>query len=862
MRRYGFAASCLVLLTLGGQAPKVQPGKAGTAGLAPTNVIIEPFGRVLEFNGRPVDVALSRDGSRVFVKDMGSLRVVEASSLRELQKLPSKGGASTFGLVTADGGAKVYFSNAESEVHEFAVGSDGRYTQVRSLTVPGPSGKGASYPTGMAVSRDGKYLYVCLSRANQLAKVEVATGRVIARTEVGIAPYAVALSESEGVALVTNQGGFRPRTGEKTAPSAGTETPVDDRGVAKSGSVTFVSLESGKPIGEARVGLQPTAVVMAGNFAYVANANGDSISVLDIAARKATGTVVVKPNLALPFGSMPDGLAVSSDGARLFVTLAGNNAVALMSLKNPRKPTMAGLVPTGWYPAAVAVSGTRVYVANNKGVGSRSRVRPVEQGWSSHDHRGSLQRFETPPATALRAATAKVLRNARVPQILAALERRGSSRAKPKPVPAKLGDPSPIEHVIYVIKENRTYDQVFGDIGRGDSDPKLCVFGEEITPNHHALAREFVLLDNYYCNGVLSADGHSWATEGNVTPYLERMFGGFTRSYTFGDDPITFSSSGFLWDHALAAGLSFRNYGEFNYAEPPSGMGFKQVWDKYTAKEPIEFSHNIGVARVRMYSDLRYPGWNMNIPDQLRVDRFLEEFRELEKKGGLPNLVVVYLPQDHTSGTEPGMPTPRAHAADNDLAVGRLVEAVSKSRFWPKTAIFINEDDPQAGFDHVDGHRSLCLVVSPYSKRGALVSEFYNQTSVLSTIERIFAMPPMNQRTASSPIMFGCFTDKPDPRPYTARPSRVPLGELNPPASALTGDARRWAEISARIPMKRTGMKSAQDDDHLNRIVWHAMKGYGTPYPAEYAGYHGKGLKKRGLKIADMDDDDEGARSR
>lgn len=855
MRWYGLAASCLVLAALGGQATRVQPGQSGSGVLTPTNVVVEPLGRVLEFNGRPVDLAMSGDGTRVFVKDMGSLRVIEAASLRELQNLPSKGGASTFGLATAGGGAKVYLSNAASDVHEYAAGPDGQYALARSLALPGLEGKGASYPTGLAISRDGKFLYVCLSRANQLAKVELATGAVVARTEVGIAPYAVTLAETEGLALVTNQGGFRAKAGQATAPSAGTETPVDERGVAKTGTVTFVSLESGKAIGEAPVGLQPTAVAIVKGLAYVANANGDSISVLDVAARKPVGTVIVKPSLALPFGSMPDGLALSSDGGRLYVTLAGNNAVAVMSLKNPRKPVIEGFVPTGWYPAAVVVSGGRVFVANNKGVGSRSRVRPVEQGWNSHDHRGSLQRFEVPAPAALKASTSKVLANARVPQILAAMERRGSSRAKPKPIPAKLGDPSTIEHVIYVIKENRTYDQVFGDIGRGASEPKLCVFGEEITPNHHALAREFVLLDNYYCNGVLSADGHSWATEGNVTPYLERMFGGFTRSYTFGDDPLTYSSSGFLWDHVLAAGHSFRNYGEFNYAEPPSGMGFKQVWDKYASKQPIEFSHNIGVARVRMYSDLRYPGWNMNIPDQIRVDRFLEEFREHERKGTFPNLVVVYLPQDHTSGTEAGMPTPRAHMADNDLAVGRLVEAVSKSRFWPKTAIFINEDDPQAGFDHVDGHRSLCLVVSPYSKRGALISDFYNQTSVLRTIERIFGMPPMNQRTASSPIMASCFTDKPDLRPFIARPVKVPLDELNPPAESLSGDARTWAEISARIPMKRTGMKTAEDDDHLNRIVWHAMKGYSTPYPAEFAGYHGKGLKKRGLVSVDEDDD-------
>ncbi len=397
--------------------------------------------------------------------------------------------------------------------------------------------------------------------------------------------------------------------------------------------------------------------------------------------------------------------------------------------------------------------------------------------------------------------------------------------------------------MIYVIKENRTFDQVFGDVKEARSEPELCVFPEKITPNHHALAQRFGLLDNYYCNGVLSADGHSWATEGNVTPYLERAFGGFARSYTFGDDPITYSSSGFLWDHFLAAGLSFRNYGEMDYAKPPAGMKYQEIYQAYSNGEAIEFEQNIGVERLRRYSSRNYPGWNMMIPDVLRMERFLSEFREFEKTGGLPNLTLVYLPQDHLGG---GV-TSEAHMADNDLAVGRLVEAVSSSRFWKDTVIFINEDDPQNGYDHIDGHRSLCLVISPYSKPGVNHS-FYNQTSALRTMLHLFGLPPMNQQDASMPLMKDCFQDVADLKPYRAIDANVPLNQTAKPKSEQSSIERKWRATLATVPIERTGMKSELDESNLNRFVWHEIRGWETPYPERWSGAHAKGFKSLGLE--------------
>jgi len=412
------------------------------------------------------------------------------------------------------------------------------------------------------------------------------------------------------------------------------------------------------------------------------------------------------------------------------------------------------------------------------------------------------------------------------------------------------------EHVVYIIKENRTYDQVFGDLPQGNADPELCMFGREVTPNHHALAEEFALLDNYYCNGVLSADGHAWAMEGYATDYLEKSFGGWTRSYPFaGDDPISYAATGFIWDHVLLHGLSFRNYGEMSETTPqPRDAKFLDIYEDYQNKAgKITFQHEMGIETLRRYSCPESPGWNMRIPDAIRADVFLKEFEQFEKAGNWPNLVIIYLPSDHTSGTRPNNPTPRAQVADNDLAVGRIIERISHSRFWPKTCIFVNEDDPQAGFDHVDGHRSLCLVVSPYTKRGAVVSQFYNQTSVLHTMSQMFGLPPMNQMVALAPLMTDCFTTKPDFKSYQCRPNQIPLDEMNKPTAKLDAAEYYWAMKSVEQNLDEV---DRADEDTLNRIIWHSVKGADTPYPVELAGAHGKGLSKLGLRLGGKEDED------
>ena len=868
-----------LLLVAGPPEPKVGPTADGT--VVTTGQLVRPAGEVVQFNGRPVDLALSPDGDTVFAKDNRGLVVIDAKTWKVTQELAfpkGTGGASMHGIAVSKDGRRVFATTANDKLHVFEPGKDGKWAVAKTIELPGSlekaeeeddegeddddappkNAKGArpappSYPTGIALFADGKRAMVCLSRNNAVALVDLEKGVIIDSFPVGVAPFGVALNADESSAFVSNWGGRRTKKGDRTANSSGTPVVVDERGIGASGTVGRIDLKAKKMDAEVAVGLHPAGLVLAadGKRLFVANANSDTVSVVDPVGMQVRHTVTVRPADGLPFGSGTNAVCLSKDGKTLFAANGGNNAVAVIDVTGDA-PKVSGFIPAGWFPGAVAVAGDFLLVANVKGTGSRNEDR-TKGGFNSHQHTGTVQKTPFPDADKLAAHTRQVIADARVMQALAA--REGARKdMKPVPVPARTGEPSVIEHVVYVIKENRTYDQVFGDFAdpkayprpKGNGEPKLCIFGRDVTPNHHALADEFVLLDNFYCNGVLSADGHSWVTEGNVTDHLEKAFGGFTRSYTFGNDPLTYSSSGFLWDNALLRGRTVRNYGELVYTAPKDKkLKFREIYADHTSKaRKIEFEHKLGVAPLRERTCRDYPGWNMNITDQQRVDVFIGELAAAEKKGEWANLTFLYLPQDHGSGTTPGMPTPKAHMADNDLALGRAVEAISKSKFWAKTAIFVVEDDPQDGWDHVDGHRSIGLVISPYTRRGAVVSNFYNQTSVVHTMERILGLPPMNQMDAMAPLMTDCFKDTPDLTPYKALPVTIRLDQLNPPKEALPKKEREMAELSERQDF---GKPDRVDDDTMNRVLWHAVKGVDVPYPAEWAGAHGRGLK--GLKL-------------
>jgi hypothetical protein len=366
---------------------------------------------------------------------------------------------------------------------------------------------------------------------------------------------------------------------------------------------------------------------------------------------------------------------------------------------------------------------------------------------------------------------------------------------------------------------------------QGNGDTSLVLFGRETTPNHHKLAEEFVLLDNFYCSGVLSADGHQWTDEAYVTDYLEKSFGNFTRSYPYdGDDAMAYASSGFIWDNVLRNKLTFRNYGEFVSAEIlPKPVTFSAIYkDFQQGTKNISIRAKTNLDQLKPYTCPTFIGFPIYVSDVYRAAEFIKELNEYEKTGNLPNFMIMLLPADHTSGTRPGLPTPRAAVADNDLALGQIVEAISNSKFWKESCILVTEDDPQAGLDHVDGHRTVGLVISPYTKRKEVVSTYYSQISMVRTIENILGLPPMNQLDNSSEPMSDCFQDKPDFTPYKSVRNNISLDELNPPINQLSGKKLSWAKKSLEQDLDDY---DRIDEDVFNRIIWHSVKGYDRPYP-------------------------------
>ena len=822
-------STCIVQLFLAASCTAPEPVRhvgelPGGGHVVATEQVVRPAGNVRVIDGRALDFVLSPDGRHVFVKLDDGVLALDTASLEITKRIELKEGGSMHGIAVSRDGTKLYVTGARSSLFEIAAGD---LALLRTIVLPGNS----PYPCGIALTPDGSRALVCLSRENVLGVVELASGKLEARIEVGVAPYDVVLAPEGNTAYVSNLGGRRLAANEPGDTSSGTPIAVDARGIDASGTLSRVDLAARAENASIECGLHPSDLELSSDGAriFVAAANSDAVYAVDSARFAIAERIDVRPDPTLPFGSLVNALALAPDGRTLYAANGGNNAIAVVNLGAPgEKSTLAGFVPTGWFPGALAVRGNELLVATLKGTGARVPDAKLGAYKSTHD-RGSLAKVALGGARQLTAWTAQVRADSRVPQALRAQVRR-----------MRPGVFAPIEHVVYVIKENRTYDQVLGDLPQGNGAPALCTFGREVTPNHHALAEQFVLLDNYYCNGVVSADGHQWATQGIALDYVEKQFGGATRSYDLGTDALAYASSGFLWDAVLLAGLSFRNYGEFDLAqiESPSG-GWPDVQRAARAGE-LRWHATITPGPLKERSAPAYPGWELRISDQYRVERFLEDLARMEAAHEFPSLAIVYLPQDHTSGAKAGEPTPRACVADNDLALGRLVEALSRSSFWRSMVVFVNEDDPQDGWDHVDGHRSLCLVAGPYVKRGARVRHFYNQTSVLCTIERILGLPPLTQRDAAADAMTECFTSEPDFAPWSALPNRIALDELNPPKS----QARAEHDLS---------QPDRIDDDEFNREIWATVRG-DEPYPAEFAGAHGTGLRALGLEL-DGDDD-------
>jgi YVTN family beta-propeller protein len=822
--------SGLILLPAARTAGQMRVGIQPDGSVSvPTHQILRPAGRQVLLRGRPVDLDLSPDGKWLVVKNSKSFELIRTSDLALVQTLSIPAGASFTGIEFSPDGRTIYATDEMKSIHVARMDDADILHWSGTIPVPAPETGGNPVPTGLSFDGEKGFVYVTSSRGNCIWKIRLSDGQAWS-IPVGVAPYDLVLA-SPAMAYVTNWGGRRPLPGQPMYASSGTSVRVDGTtGVADSGTVSVVDLALGREVAEIDVGLHPSGLVLSPDKRrlYVACANSDIVSVIDTARNAVVEEINVRLRKGLPFGSGPNALAVSPDGSRLYVANGTDNAVCVVAAGPPGR--VVGFIPTGWYPGSVAMDadGKRLYVANVKGIGSLSRAKEAN-GRSVLDFLGSVSVIDVPSDGELAGMTRVVEANNSLDILLKNLADAHTGAAVPSRPSA--GQVPSFTHVIYIIRENRTYDQVLGDVVAGDGDPTLVMFGRDVTPNAHALAERFGLLDNYYCSGALSADGHQWTDEAYVTDYIEKFFGDFTRSYPFsGGDPLAYAGSGFIWDNALRHGLTFRDYGEFTATTlaPPHAKYADLFSDYQKGTSVVGIRAKATLDQIEPYVCPTYAGFNLAVPDVLRASTFVSELRQFEQTGSMPNFIIMLLPGDHTAGTSPGYPTPASSVADNDLALGRIIEAVTHSVFWKDTCVFVTEDDPQAGLDHVDGHRTVGLVISPYSRKGAVISAPYSQINMVRTIEAVLGLPPMNQLDLGASPMAECFGQVADLTPFHALPNRVPLNRLNPPLPALRGQAAFWARKSLEQDLSDV---DRIDEDVFNRIIWHAVKGYDTPYP-------------------------------
>lgn len=789
---------------------RLVPGKLSTGEmLLPNGRLLTPTGTQTEVAPYPFALALTPDGKRVVVACMGaddqSLHLLDAATGKSLAKEPVK--KSWLGLAVSPDGSRVYLAGAGGKnVLVYRLESD-RFVPEDPLPLrrDDEPAKLDATPSGLAVTADGKSLWVARLFLNDIVRIDLASRTVAASVPVGVHPYRPVLSPEGSLLAVANWG---------------------------AASVSLIDAVKGSVVATVKTADHPSALVFSpdGKTLFVAQSNRNLVAAVDVASRTVVRQISVAlgpdgpgtPSAdALPDGSTPNAVALSPDGKTLFVANADDDAVAVVDVGgDPRAARTKGFVPSGWYPAALALSsdGKTLWVANAKGGWSWSNAvggpDPTKKGdgkpWKkTRTIPGSVSRIEAPSPKALTALTARAYANRRPGA-------RGAAPVKASAVvPAAPGGASPIKRVVYVIRENRTYDQVLGDLTQGNGDPALVLFGRDVTPNAHALAEEFVLLDNLYCDAEVSADGHNWSMGAYATDFVEKIwppnYGGKGFDYLFeGNDPNAFPTNGYLWDAAARAGLTLRNYGEF------VGVSAEMTPTKLTLETGMEGALKDNTCPF-------YPGFDLEILDNARVDVFLKEFRGFVKAKEMPRLTIVRLGGDHTAGTKKGERTPRAMVAENDVALGRLVEAISHSPFWKETAIFVIEDDAQNGSDHVDAHRTVGLVISPYTRRAGFVdSTMYSTVSMLRTMELILGLPPLSQHDASATPMTAAFSDAPDPAPFVHRETKIPFYEMNADGAPMQALVGTWDFTK----------EDAAPDLELNEAVWKSVRGADSEMPA------------------------------
>ena len=801
---------------------------------------IRPVGRQVEMGDFPVMIAVDPSGRYAAVLNAGysrhEIRVVDVKSGKPTAVVPIR--EAFRGLAFSADGRRLYCSGAGAgtlQVFSFAAG---RLTPLPDLRLATQDKIGVI--AGFSFLGDDRIAIAARLFDNQVLAADAATGVAAWTSQLeggpdlrafGVDPAAI---EPGGPARPASElvGGGEPLD---VAPDA-RRSRVYVSLWGKS-SVAVLDAASGRVLAHWACGLHPNELLLAGDGRlFVSNSGLNTVTVLstdDGRALETLSTAMVPGDLP---GSTPNSLALTRDGRTLFVANAYNNNIAVFDVSAPGQGRPLGFIPTAWFPSCVRLTpdDRKLLVTSARGLAPHANSTGSATVWPGIGrlYRGTLGIVDLPKPAGLEAALAAWTRTAASCRPATATETPAQAG---NPIPARLGDPSPIRYVIYIIKENRTYDQVLGDMREGNGDPALCLFPEKVTPNIHAIARQFVLLDNFYVNAEVSTSGHEWSTAGYSADFVEKIwppdYGHKSKNFTYpgeGTHEAAFPALGYLWDGAARAGLSYRSYGEFAILDqvPP---------------EPVRSN----MPALQGHMDPRYRGWNLDYHDVDRAARFISELHRFEREGNMPRLQILRLPQDHTSGAKAGKWTPAAMVADNDLGLGRVVDAVSHSAFWPQTAIFVLEDDAQSGPDHVDAHRSEALVVSAYARRGAVDSTPYTTCSVLRSMELILGIAPMSQFDAAARPLWASFQAKADPFPYTARPAGVDIEARNVKKS-------RAQQISAILDFSH---EDANDDATFNRVIWETVRGEGDPMPAPV---HAAFVRSLARRDADRDDDGDG----
>lgn len=801
-------AALIVPIAQRGPAARRMPGvEGGGVTLLPNGWRIAPAGRHLGVGDLPLAMVQSADGKYVIITNNGyakpTLTVVELGQLAFKSRVTVDD--AWLGLVWRPDGKGLYSSGAaQSTINEFDY-ADGTLRFASTLTlaraqrpstafVSGDT-SGQQFIGGLAITPDGRRLFAAHVLGRVLSAMDVPSGRVIHSVDLAAEPYTCLVSADGKTVFVSLWGGAK---------------------------VLMFDAATLEPKGDVAVGEHPNAMVLTkdGTRLFVACANTNAVWVVDLASRTAKEQISMALFPNAPAGTTPNGLGLSPDGKTLLVANADNNTVGVVDIERPGASQVEGFIPTGWYPTAAMFTndGKQILVLSGKGLTSQANPRGnqptmpgLEGQYSAAILQGTLSVLPVPDRETLAGYTKKVY--ALTPYSEATrLAPAGAPVASP--IPQKVGGSSPITHVFYVIRENRTYDQILGDLPQGNGDPTLCLFGEDVTPNAHALAREFVLLDNFYVDAEVSYDGHAWSMGAYATDVVEKLWptnygrrGGVYLSEGSGAmrnryGNLAAPADGYLWDTVKRAGGTVRSYGEFaEWQRDANGKITRKVIPSVPGLEGL------------VHPD--YAPYDLSVLDNERVDVWLKDFRALETSDTLPQLSIIRLSNDHTQGTRPGAWTPRAMIAENDLALGRLVEAISTSRYWKESAIFVLEDDAQNGPDHVDAHRSPGFVISPFAKHGAVDSTLYTTSGMLRTIELILKAAPMSQFDAAATPMYNAFQTTPVLTPYAKRDARISLTEVNDKAAF-------GAQASLRMNLDEADLAPERE---LNEILWKSVRG-------------------------------------